>query len=91
MPDGSSLNFIIQGHSSVEASFSFRYENGEVRGTFATLCNATMAHGNVPARKPPYPRPEFRSIEELLKILERLSDLFRPVILLTEDKRDNSI
>ena len=83
MPDGASLSFIIQGRSSVETGFSLRFEDGEVRGTFATLCNAAMAYGSAPAPRPPYPRPEFRSIEELLDILERLSDLFREFLRLT--------
>jgi hypothetical protein len=87
MPNGSSLNFIIHGYSAVEASFSLLFEKGEVRGTFATLCNAATAYGNAPAHNPPYPRPEFRSIEELLETLEHLSDLFRELLRLTEEKR----
>ena len=91
MPDDASLSFIIQGRGFVETSFSLRFGDGEAHGTFATLCNAATVYGNAPAPRPPYPRPEFRSIEELLEIFERLSDLFREFIRLTEENGDNTI
>ncbi len=76
LPDHISLNFIVQGRSSVETDFSVPFGGEIQRGTFAILCNAvTAASGAAP--NPPYPRPDFRSLEELVTIFGELEVLVR--------------
>jgi hypothetical protein len=77
LPDKMSLNFIIQGRSSVETDFSVPFGDFVQRGTFAILCNAATVAAGLPAPNPPYPRPEFRSMEELVTILGTFDALFR--------------
>ncbi|MGV7185318.1 hypothetical protein [Xanthomonas axonopodis] len=77
LPDEVSLNFIIQGRSSVETDFAVPFGNEVQRGTFASLCNAATVAAGLAAPNPPYPRPDFRSIEELVTILSKFEALVR--------------
>ncbi len=77
LPDRVSLNFIIQGRSSVETDFSVSFGDGAQRGTFAILCNAATVAASLAAPNPAYPRPDFRSIEELVTILSKFDALVR--------------
>lgn len=77
LPDRVSLNFIIQGRSSVETDFAVPFGDGAQRGTFAILCNAATVAAGLAVPNPPYPRPDFRSIEELVAILSKFEALVR--------------
>jgi hypothetical protein len=77
LPEGLSLNFILQGRSSVETHFSVVSRSDSYTGTFATICHAaTVASGAAPP-DPPYPRPNFYSADELAAIFVKFEALVR--------------
>jgi|APAra7269097289_1048552.scaffolds.fasta_scaffold07918_1 hypothetical protein len=83
LPEHISLNFIVQGRSSVETDFSVRFGDVIERGTFAVLCNVATTSTGGPVSNPPYPRPNFHSLEELIKIMCRLDTLVRKLGAIT--------
>jgi hypothetical protein len=83
LPDGLSLNFIVQGHGSLETDFTVQLADTAQRGTFATLCHSARISGGRPAHQPPYPRPTCLSADELVAAMKRLEDLTRMLGSLT--------
>jgi hypothetical protein len=77
LPDGVSLNFIVQSRTTVETDFTVPFKNAQQRGTFAIVCNAALVHHKMSVPTPPYPRPESHSIEELLAVFRGLDALVR--------------
>lgn len=87
LPDGVSLNFILQGRCTVETDFVVPFDTNPQSGTFATLCRAaSIFHGGGHA-SPPYPRPNFYSIDELLDIFEKFDALIRRLAFQPRDNR----
>ena len=77
LPNGISLNFIIQGRSAIETDFTVPFSGTCQRGTFAILCNAASTINGGPAPRPPYPRPTFHSLDELIAIFRQFDGLVR--------------
>ncbi|MGR3909832.1 hypothetical protein Q3A80_22595 [Burkholderia sp. SR8] len=76
---GVMLRFILQGRRSVETDFSIESGAGIERGTLAVLSHAVALYSGAGLHRPPYPRPEFHSIEELLVIFEKLGNLVNDI------------
>lgn len=74
-PEPLAMNFIIQSRGSIETDFTVPFEADLQRATFATLCNAATLHAGKARSNPPYPRPTFLSVEELIAIFEKLRSL----------------
>ncbi|WP_423393888.1 hypothetical protein [Burkholderia sp. LMG 21824] len=72
---GVMLRFILQGRRSVETDFSIQFDAGMERGTLAVLAHAAALHSGAEPHRPPYPRPEFHSTDELLAIFQKLGML----------------
>lgn len=81
---GVALRFILQGRRSVETDFSIKFGAGIERGTLAVLSHAATLHSGVEPNRPPYPRPEFHSIDELLAIFQTLEILVNDIAKLQE-------
>jgi hypothetical protein len=77
LPAGTSLAFILQGRCTVETDFTVLFRGAQQRGTFAILCKDASAYGGQALATPPYPRPNFYSLEELLGIFHELDVLVR--------------
>lgn len=77
LPKGVSLNFIVQGRTAVETDFAIRIGVNDVCCTFAVACHDAAKAAGLPTPDPPYPRPEFHSLEELIGIFEQLDGLIR--------------
>jgi hypothetical protein len=75
LPDGLSLNFIIQSGNSVETHFIIRGAGNEQQGTFATLCNDALRYAGLPPPNPAYPRPVCSSTTELVGAFRALQEL----------------
>jgi hypothetical protein len=78
MPEGqwpASCGFILQGREVVEFWCSIDREGKPVGDNMTVLARgATLARGAMPPN-PPYPRPVYRSVNELQEILAELFDL----------------
>jgi hypothetical protein len=72
LPAGLALNFIIQSRTTVETDFSVLRQGQQERGTFAVLCHAALGSTGHPFHNPPYPRPMFSSVQELIAIMQKL-------------------
>ena len=81
LPNGVSLNFIIQSGGTIETDFSVSFDGQEERGTFAMLCNEATKQQGLPAPNPAYPRPTCGSSQEAVSIFESLREL---VLLLSK-------
>lgn len=81
MLPGVMLRFILQGRRSVETDFSVTFGSGTERGTLAVLSHAAALHSGVEPHRPPYPRPEFHSMDELLAIFQKLGILVNDVAM----------
>lgn len=77
LPEGVSLNFIVQSRTTVETDFTVPFKGAQEGGTFAIVCNAALAHTRKSVPNPPYPRPESHSLEELLAIFQSFDALVR--------------
>jgi hypothetical protein len=77
LPDGIALNLIIQQRTTVETHFNISSGETIRTGTFAILCKQILESNDEPVRSPPYPRPTFHSIEELIDILVVFDKLVR--------------
>lgn len=75
LPNGVSLNFIIQSGGTVETDFSVSFDDLEARGTFAILCNEAMKHQGLPAPNPAYPRPICSSAQDLVSVFKSFREL----------------
>lgn len=75
LPNGVSLNFIIQSGGTVETDFSVSFDGQEARGTFAILCNEATKHQGLPAPNPAYPRPICSSAQEMVSTFQSLREL----------------
>ena len=75
LPEGLSLNFIVQSGGSVETHFTIGGMGQEQQGTFATLCNEALKHSGHAAPNPPYPRPICESSTELAAAFRKLQEL----------------
>ena len=75
LPDGLSLNLIVQSGGSVESHFTVHGVEQEQQGTFATLCNEAVKHSGQPAPSPPYPRPICSSSTQLVATFRTLQEL----------------
>jgi hypothetical protein len=87
LPDGTALNLIVQGRSSIETDFSVPFGSDNHRGTLAILCNAATIAGGTAVPNPPYPRPDFRSVDELVAIFGKLEALVRELGALATNGR----
>jgi hypothetical protein len=67
--------FVIQGRTTVEVGFAFPFQGGEVASTFAILASDVSVMRGEPLLNPPYPRPEFHSLEELATVLDEVYSL----------------
>ncbi|NTZ04288.1 hypothetical protein [Burkholderia metallica] len=76
---GVMLRFILQGRRSVETDFSIQFGAGMERGTLAVLSHAAALHSGAEPHRPPYPRPEFHSADELLVIFQKLGRLVNDI------------
>ncbi|MDQ1922248.1 hypothetical protein [Massilia pseudoviolaceinigra] len=85
MPDGVSLNFIVQSGGTVETDFCISVGNKVVRSTFAIFCNSCLKQQNLPLPKPAYPRPVCSSAEDLVVAFKSLRKL---VLLISEQSRE---
>ena len=75
LPDGVSLNFIIQSGGTVETHFVIGQAEHELHGTFAILCNEALKHVGQPTPVPAYPRPICSSATELVTVFYVLQEL----------------
>lgn len=76
---GVTLRFILQGRRSVETDFSVTFGAGTERGTLAVLSHAAALYSGAEPHRPPYPRPEFHSMDELLAIFQKLGILVNDI------------
>lgn len=81
LPEGTSLNFIVQSGGTVETDFCVTVDGQEVLNTFAVFCNAARRHQGLPPPDPAYPRPVCRSSEDMIAVFRKLKEL---VLLLSE-------
>lgn len=79
------LRFILQKAGSVETFFSVQYEDAIQSGRFPILCNLALSNDGRPIPNPPYPKPVYASIEELIAVFQELSALMRTLIELCEN------
>jgi hypothetical protein len=79
LPAGTSLAFILQGRCTVETDFTVLFRGVQQRGTFSILCKDASAYGGQVLANPPYPRPNFYALEELLDIFYELDVLVRKI------------
>ena len=86
LPDGMALNFILQ-RGGLETDFTVPSAEGTQRGTFAIACHAASVEAGRTPRNPPYPRPEFLSIDELVAIFAKLDSLVRRLSISLECAR----
>ncbi|UXS03809.1 hypothetical protein [Agrobacterium tumefaciens] len=77
LPEGLSLNFIIQGRSIVETHFSIETNGTRHESSFAILSKELTEFAGTAKHVPPYPRPAFYSLNELLGILQSFDELAR--------------
>ena len=68
-PPAGELVFVIQGRTTVETHFAVPFRSVQVAGTFAILALDVLGLRGEPPPSPPYPRPEFHSLEELAEVL----------------------
>ncbi len=65
----SELTFVLQNRTTIETHFVVPFRGGLEKSTFAILAlDVTRIRGEQPPA-PPYPRPEFHTLEELAAIL----------------------
>jgi len=60
---------VIQGRTTVEAHFAVPFRGGQAASTLAVLASDVRRVRSEPPHEPPYPRPEFHSLEELAAVL----------------------
>lgn len=72
---GAMLRFLLQGRCCVETDFSVTFNSSIQRGTLAVLCHAALLQAGAEAHSPPYPRPEFHSMDELFEVFQKLGEL----------------
>ncbi len=87
LPEGVSLDFIIQGRSTVDTIFDVPWRGQSECGRFAILCNLSTECSGNPLPDPPYPRPEFHSLDELLTILQRFDTLIRKLAAVVSERQ----
>lgn len=75
LPDGVSLNFIIQSGGTVETDFTLSFDDQQVRGTFTILCNESVKLQGHPTPNPAYPRPICGSAQEMVSTFQSLQEL----------------
>jgi len=66
---------IIQGRSVVEFWWSWESPSGPIGDTMAVSAKSVAEHAGRSVPTPPYPRPEFSTVEELEIILRELFSL----------------
>ena len=86
LPHDVSLNFIIQGGGTVETDLVVPWRGTPQRGTFAILCNQATGYSGNPLPDPPYPRPEFHSLDELLIVVQRFDTLIRKLAFVASER-----
>jgi hypothetical protein len=74
-PCAGELVFVIQGRTTVEAHFAVPFRGGQAASTFAVLALDVRGLRGEPPPSPPYPRPEFHSLEELAAVLAEVYSL----------------
>ena len=77
LPDGVGLNFIIQGRQIVETHFRIDADGITQEGSFAILCKGLLQVSGCESRTPPYPRPAFYSLDELIAIFRGFDLIIR--------------
>ena len=71
----SELTFVIQNRTTVETHFAVPFRGAQAASTFAILAlDATRIRGEQPPT-PPYPRPQFHTLDELAAILAEVYSL----------------
>jgi len=75
LPQGVSLNFIIQSGGTIETDFSIQQAQRKDGGTFAILCNEAMKHSGLAAPNPAYPRPTCSSSDAMVAAFKRFHEL----------------
>lgn len=68
-PAAGEFVFVIQGRTTVEAHFAVPFRGGQAANTFAVLASDVRRLQGEPPHDPPYPRPEFHTLEELAGVL----------------------
>ncbi|MDF3196600.1 hypothetical protein [Pseudomonas sp. 1928-m] len=75
LPEGVSLNIIIQSGGTVETDIIIQHPQKEYRATFAILSNETLKYAGLSAPNPAYPRPICASAKEMIIVFARLQEL----------------
>lgn len=75
LPEGVSLNIIVQSGGTIETDFVVEHADQAHRGTFAILCNEAMMHAGHSAPNPPYPRPVCASADAVVAVVRRLQGM----------------
>lgn len=88
LPEAAELRFILQKAGSIETFFSVRYGDAIQSGRFPILCNMALSSEGRPVPNPPYPKPVYASIEELIVVFQELLALMRTLIELCEKLHD---
>jgi hypothetical protein len=76
LPNGLSLNFIIQTGGTVETDFEIEQGDRKYGGTFAILCNEARKHAGMSPPNPGYPRPICESATTMVTAFVAFRDLF---------------
>lgn len=72
LPNGLSLNFIIQSRTTVETHLILDSIQGPEAATLAILSLETLKQNSQPSPNPPYPRPQVYSLAELIACMGAL-------------------
>ncbi|MCH1926809.1 hypothetical protein L9G74_18185 [Shewanella sp. C32] len=72
LPETVFLRFIVQGRTRVETHFGL---SGVHVHSFAAMCLAAKEAAGKDRPKPPYPRPEAHSLDELIQVFTQLKNL----------------
>ncbi len=84
LPPNTELAFVLKSSGDVDALFSVQFKGEMQSGGFASLCNRTLNAKGLPAPTPPFIKPVYASIEELIVVFQELSALMRTLIELCD-------
>lgn len=77
LPEGMELNFILLGRDTVDTHFRISTAEAVHESSFAILSKNLLQVSGAPDPDPPYPRPSFYSMAELIGILQEFDRLVR--------------
>lgn len=85
LPLDASLLFVLKASGDVDALFSVLFRGEEQSGSFASLCNRALNAKGLPVPNPPFIKPVYASLNELIVVFQELSGLMLNLIKLCEN------